>query len=286
MDEPVSYFGPSDFVFVSDFAHRISDFQRLVSKTRFSEVVMQGETTELFGAVWGAWQQRTGEQALPVVSWRGDSDLLSHTRNGVPLPVGKLRTYQYREIQGGGAVLARLAGGQPLLTRSTNEGGPVYFCATLPPADFSSLAQDGVVFYVMIHRALAVGASTQSTARQLTTGTPAAHSLADWNSLSQPRDSAFLSMRPFQAGAFQRGDELIALNRPQVEDRASTLNDASLERLFSGLDYRLVEDRVGDSTALASEIWRVFLMAMAVALLAEAWLCLPERKRPAVEAIA
>jgi len=244
----------------------------------------QGGTAELFGATWGAWQRGAGKQSVPVVAWRGDSDLLRHTHNGAPLPVGKLRTYQYCAIEGGGGVLARLDGGQPLLTRSTNESGPVYFCTTLPQADFSSLAQDGVVFYVMIHRALAVGALTQGKARQITTGTPAAHVLAGWKSLSDTGASALLSERPFQAGAFQRAEQWVALNRPQVEDRVGTLNDNSLERLFSGLNYRKVEDHVGDSTALASEIWRAFLLAMAVALLTEAGLCLPESKRPVREA--
>ena len=36
---------------------------------------------------------------------------------------------------------------------------------------------------------------------------------------------------------------------------------------------------MGNASALASEVWRAFLFAMAVALLVEAWLCFPERRR-------
>ena len=39
-----------------------------------------------------------------------------------------------------------------------------------------------------------------------------------------------------------------------------------------------MEDRVGSEASLASEIWRAFLLAMAAALLLEAWLCLPQRQ--------
>lgn len=238
---------------------------------------------ELFGATWGDWQQGLGSQPLPIASWRGDSDLLSHTRGGMPLPVGQLKLFQYCTINGGGNPLARLDGGYPWLTRSANDQGPVYFCATLPYAEYSSLAQDGVVFYVMIHRALSTGAMVQGKARQLAAGTEEANVVVDWEPLATSSELVLLSARPFQAGAYRHQDRLVALNRPPSEDQAGVLNDGALERLFSGLNYRKVEDRVGNRAALASEIWRAFLLAMAAALLLEAWLCLPERRVPSVE---
>ena len=45
-----------------------------------------------------------------------------------------------------------------------------------------------------------------------------------------------------------------------------------LKQAVSGLD-----DAVGSGSSLAAEIWRAFLVAMALALLAEAILCLPPR---------
>ena len=243
----------------------------------------QTGTGELFGAKWGDWQDAAGRQAVSVASWRGDSDLLSHTRTGSPLPVGKLHTYRYCSIDGVGNALARLEGGNPLLMRATTDGGPVYFCATLPHAGYSSLAQDGVVFYVMIQRALSIGAAVHGNARQLPAGTPAAREVVGWQSLSQPPEDMLSSARPLHGGVFQDGEQLIALNRPAGEDLARTLDDTAVDRLFGGLDYRQVEDRLGSTAALASEIWRPFLFAMVIALLVEAWLCMPEPKRQPVE---
>ena len=72
----------------------------------------------------------------------------------------------------------------------------------------------------------------------------------------------------------------IALNRPIEEDLDTTLVQDDVDQLFSGLDYRFVTDEVGSTSSLASEIWRAFLIIMAIALLVEAWLSLPEKKSP------
>jgi hypothetical protein len=53
------------------------------------------------------------------------------------------------------------------------------------------------------------------------------------------------------------------------------LDDPALRTLLAGLDYQRIDDRLGDHSALASEIWRVFLVVMAAALVIEALLCLP-----------
>lgn len=240
-------------------------------------------SNELFGLRWQEWNQASG-QAVRVASWRGDSDLLRHTRSNAALPVNELRTHRYCSIAGAGNALARLDGGAPLLTRPVAETGPVYYFATLPLGDYSNLAQQGVVFYVMIQRALSLGAGTQGKARQVTTGSQQARELAAWTSLDSPLDEALATARPFHPGAFRNGDRLMALNRLASEDGSDTLDAAAIQQLFSGLDYRLVEDRVGNDDALASEIWRAFVCIMAAALLLEAWLCMPQRPAPVPEA--
>lgn len=231
----------------------------------------------LFGLQWGAWRA-ADNRPLAIVSWRGDSDLLRHARDGEPLPVGKMLTYRYRSIVGPGNTIARFDGGLPMLTRSTSTDGPAYFCATLPHASYSSLATDGVVFYVMLQRALSVGAATLGNARQLAAGSADAQPVVDWQSLGGQQDQILASMRPLFAGAYQDGEKLIALNRPKTEDMARVLAETEIDQLFRGLDYRHMTDRVDDHSALASEIGRAFLMIMAAALLVEAWLSVPEGK--------
>ena len=84
--------------------------------------------------------------------------------------------------------------------------------------------------------------------------------------------------RSLNAGAYQRGESLVAINRPLAEDLPATLSTSQVERLMGGIDFRHVEEQVGSGGQLASEIWRVFLLGMAGALIAEAWLCLPEKR--------
>ena len=69
-----------------------------------------------------------------------------------------------------------------------------------------------------------------------------------------------------------------AVNRSQIEDSATAVPVATVDALFDGVSYRRIDVNVGDTSALASELWRVFLIAMVVALLAEAVLSLPGRR--------
>jgi hypothetical protein len=238
-----------------------------------------GGENVMFGIGWGEWHGEPGGPNVPVGTWRSDSDLWANALSGESLAVGKLRTYRFRAVRGDGASqLARLEGGIPLLSRVATDGGSAYFCATLPVLSHSSLAQDGIAFYAMIQRALAQGAATQGKARQIDAGTTPAKMIERWQPAGEgPRD-VFASARWVHAGAYGNGENWLALNRPIGEDGARILDDGQVDRLFSGLDYRHVQQTIGDSGSLASEIWRAFVMLMGAALFAEAWLCMPEQK--------
>ena len=58
------------------------------------------------------------------------------------------------------------------------------------------------------------------------------------------------------------------------------LADRRVADLFKGLDYARVDDKAGSIGSLIQEIWRLFLVAMMVAMVAEAALCLPKVARP------
>ena len=231
---------------------------------------------QAFQIAWNDWQGSPAKPT-PVTSWRGDSDVLMHTRNGDPLPVGTLHVSKFSPITGEGHVLARLEGGIPLLLRSRAMEGPVYFLGTWPQQTHSSLKRDGVVFYVMLQRLLSEGAATQGTARQLVADASQAALVDPAIPLSSPAEDIPFTARSLHAGAYQIDEQLIALNRPAAEDLAATLDVGQIERLIGGLDYRRVEDQIGNDTGLAREIWRAFLFVMAAALIVEAWLCLPEK---------
>jgi hypothetical protein len=239
----------------------------------------ESDDKKVLGLGWGEWKGTVGGATIPITSFRGDSDLFANAQSGESLAVGKLRTSRYRAVVGeGSSSLARLEGGLPLLARAHNEREPIYFCATLPILSHSSLALDGVAFYAMIQRALSVGAATQGKARLVSAGTPLAKEVEQWEPAADASRDVFLSSRWVNGGAYQKGERWLALNRPPTEDSAPVLDAGHVDRLFTGLDFRNVEQNIADTGSLASEIWRAFLVVMGVALFTEACLCLPEKK--------
>ena len=177
-------------------------------------------TGDLFGVRWTAWESPKSETA--VESWRGDEDLLAHTASGQPLPVGQLQVRKYCGLSGEVTPLATLRGGAPLLARVTTTRGSAYFCATTPaPAD-SSLASSGVVFYVLIQRALASGAAALGNTRQLTAGDAPADNPTLWKRVAGARE-AISTDYAFHRGVYQDGERLLAVNRAAAEASAPVL---------------------------------------------------------------
>ena len=241
------------------------------------------DATEIFGLHWNGWEGNGVEKSQPVEWWRNDADLLANTRDGTALPVGIIEVSRRCGIVGNGIPLARTAGRAPLLVRAASEqGGAAYFLGTLPSPAASSLARDGVVMFALLHRALNEGANTLGKAQQRVAGRGALGGDASgWRRVEQNADPVTSANLPFRAGVLAKGDKLVGLNRPGSEDQPQTLSTIALGELFAGLDFRVITDTLEDARSLTNEVWRTFLIAMAVALLGEALLCMP---RPRVRA--
>ncbi len=234
---------------------------------------------ELFGMSWGEW--REPDEPVGVESWRSDQDLLERTQSGTALPVGDLSVRRHCTLAGDATPLATLFGGDALLARATTAAGGVYFLTTTAAVGDSSLAANGIVMYAFIQRALHAGAESLSKAQQMVAGAPRDAGVA-WHKIVGPPE-ALSTEYPYHAGAYTSGDRMLAVNRSGQEDRAAALDDGAVEELFQGLDFDRVEDRAGSTSALAREVWRVFLYGMIAALLVEAALCLPKRPKLAGE---
>ena len=241
---------------------------------------------ELFGYRWTEWDDDPAE-VEDAGTWRTDAGILQNTQDGNALPVGDLKVYRHCEFEGSGSALARLQSGSPLLSRATTDRGSVWFCGTLPMASHSSLARDGVVFYVMLHRAINTGAQALGQARTLNAGKGVLGDVTDWNALGGSGEIV-PSALAYNSGAFkhERDSRLVALNRPDEEDTPRILNNEQLETLLEGVEYQRIDDKAGSEKSLASEIWKMFLILLGVAVIAEAILCLPDKKRlkPVAEA--
>lgn len=233
---------------------------------------------QMFGLRWNGWQ-RAGDKPKNVEWWRNDAGLLANTRDGASLPVGELEVLRHRGIRGDGVPLARLGAEHPLLVRSTLErGGGAYFLGTLPGPSASSLARDGVVMFAMLHRALNDGARGLGKAQQrLCAQGVLGSDDTKWRSVSAAKGDVIptATALALRAGVVESGERLVALNRPPSEDQPQVLASSALDGLFKGIDYERVEDTLESNRSLTSEVWRTFLMAMALFIVGEALLCMP-----------
>jgi hypothetical protein len=230
---------------------------------------------EFLGVKWESWADTTDE--LAVDTWRGDQDLLSHTLSGAALPVGELAIREYCELSGEVTPLATLRDGKPLIARVTTDRGGVYFCTTTPTPRDSSLATDGIVLYVAVQRALAMGASELGNTRQLVAGDTRTNATS-WERLSGA-DEALSTEFTFHRGVYTTDERLLAVNRSASEDQAPVLADEQVAGLFRGLDFARVDDQAGNINSLIQEVWRLFLATMMIAMVVEAMLCLPKLRR-------
>lgn len=230
--------------------------------------------TAFLGQTWKNWIEPAAE--LGVETWRGDQDLLANTQDGSALPVGELSIRRYCRLEGDAVSLATLKGGAPLMARAATDRGGAYFVATTAQPRDSSLAANGIVLYVFTQRAIAAGVAVLGDTRAVAAGEFAGlGATADWTRIAGAAD-AISTAYGYQRGVYAAGEMLLAVNRPPREDDPRIVPDDSVNGLFSGLDFRRVEDQASRFSALVQEIWRSFLLVMMLALLGEAALCIPK----------
>lgn len=266
----------------------------------------------LLGLGWEHWIEDAGE--APIARWRNDIDLLANTASGAALPVGDIKLRRRMSLADGDFTpLATLADDQPLVGRRFHGDGAIYFCGTNPTADDSSLAADGVVFYVMVQRALAAGSGSLGSAHQLdatpmsltaprsdptpqtaprsepnsptappsepdSPTTPRSTPDQPWRRLAGPEE-ARSDEYPAQAGVYEVGSKLLAINRPAQEDAFTTVSDQRLGEMFGELDFVRVDLDTDGQGGLVREVWRLFVIAMIAAMIFEAGLSMPRMLR-------
>ncbi|MDC0263248.1 BatA domain-containing protein, partial [Verrucomicrobiales bacterium] len=202
---------------------------------------LSGES--FLGFKWGEYLGK-GEDLLKVGWWRTESGLLANTRNGNPLPVGDLNVFQARANEGEIQPLLKLESGEVVIGKLISETqGPVYIWATLPRSNFSTLASDGIAFFVMIHRALDEGVAAVSPARTsdansaALAGTPAAAPL-DEKAIGDSLAAPGLLPAAFEYTTTDQSKRLLALNRPTSEDDLRIVDAEGISPLLEGVEFR------------------------------------------------
>src|SRR4030095_14045841 len=102
---------------------------------------------------WGEVQAAEAERNYRILRWVEDEGPLAKTDEGLSLPLREV-TFQRRQmIVGPKNVLAAFEDGAPFLARQTLGRGEIFFCASLPKKEWSSLSE-GPVLVPMMQRLL------------------------------------------------------------------------------------------------------------------------------------
>ena len=205
--------------------------------------------------------------------WDEEQGPLAKTDEGLSLPVRELGFQRRQAITGSKNVLAAYSDGAAFLVRQSLGRGEVFFCASSPAREWSTLGE-GPVLVPMLQRCLQAGSRRLQRNASIWCGQISPADLAlRWTSV----DSAAAKDIRTQAGVYRSGDRLLAVNRPPGEDDLERLASDRARTLFAGLPFQSFQEDRRRSDTLQGEFWRVFLLMMLIFLLVEGILILPPK---------
>jgi hypothetical protein len=230
--------------------------------------------TALDNLSWGEIET-TKTNAFKIARWDEEQGPLARTEERISLPVAGLEFLKRQKISGAAQVLGAFSDGATFLARKTIGRGEIYFCASLPVNDWSTLS-DGDVLVPMLQRMLQSGARRLQNAVMATCGDlPASLAQMSWTAVS----GGAASDPKLHAGVYKSGDRFLAVNRSATEDTPERLDPQRATALFGDLPAQIFRDVGSRADQLQGEVWRLFLFGMLLFLLAEGWLILPQTRR-------
>lgn len=228
------------------------------------------------GLGWGDIQNSDSRDGYRILRWSEDEGPLARSDEHASLPLDQTQFLRRQLIAGQKNALAAFEDGSAFLVRQDVGKGQAYFCASLPEAGWSSLA-DGPVLVPMLQRLLLAGGRRLQQVSSVACGElDAADGARQWTAV----DSVEKKDIHTQAGVYRSGDRMLAVNRPAAEDDPEIVSSEQARALFGALPVQLWREQGFATNQLQGEIWRVFVFAMLVFLIAEGVLMLPVARKP------
>lgn len=231
----------------------------------------------IFGQRWGELQASAPGKLFILKDWNQTDGPLRDGIDGTSIPGARLTAIRRQPILGDATQLARWDDESAFLTRIVIDRGTAWFAASLPDYTWSNLG-DADVLLPLVQRIVSQGAERFDASYLAPVGSDAARLLPsearkrlDDHATPDPANAAH------EAGVYQLGERLIALNRPASEDDPEVASRESLEHALQGTGFTYFE-HAGQTTgrSLGEEFWRPFLIAVLAMFILEAWLCLPK----------
>lgn len=217
-----------------------------------------------------------------VAEWNRTSGPLADTASGSALPVDSLKILKRSTLAGSLADASALcADGRPFLYSSfVNKQGKLYFCTTLPVPEWSNLG-DGVVLVPMLKRMQQEGEKRFAKITFSDCGTTGNvnHDSLPYPLSFSPNPAELNSANPiYDTGVFFKDQKFLVVNRPIIEDFRGSLADDDVKSLFKNCKIYLFNESSENDSAMQTEIWRWFLIAMFCFLVAESFLLAPGKQ--------
>lgn len=239
-------------------------------------------TTPFLDLKWSPPTEAERGKFLILQDWNHTDGPLRDGIDGTPIPADRLKAIRRQIPSGDAAPLAKWEDGEPFLARRVVDRGTAWFLGSLPDYTWSNLA-DADVLLPVTQRIVTAGADRFDASYLTFAGSPESRTLSgetrtrlDNYGTPDPANAAF------ETGVYRLGSRLLAINRPAAEDEPEILTKDQLDLALDGTNYTLL-DQAGQATAddISRDLWRPFLIAVLLFLIAEAILCLPKKQTDA-----
>lgn len=237
------------------------------------------------GFSWGALETAPNGEFFILKEWIRDEGPLRDGLDGTPIPANRTKAIQRRVLVGTDATpLATWDNGSTFVARKVLDAGTLWFVNTTPDYRWSNMG-DADVLLPLLQRTLDLGVERLGAAMMAEAGSRSAEAKPGETRTRLDNFSTNTSIH--EAGVFRIGERVLAVNRPAGEDNEEIVPSERLDVLLAGTNYSLFENAAASKDgSLAQEVWRAFLVAMLLFLLAEAILCLTPKPVPGRQAVA
>lgn len=236
---------------------------------------------EFLGIRWSPVQNAATDKFFILDSWNRSDGLLRDAIDGTSLAGHRLKAIARQIPEGDLVPLAKWDDGEAMLTRRIVNQGTIWCLGSLPDYSWSNLG-DADLLLPALQRMVLAGADRFDQAHQGEVGPGTARLGEGVRRRLDSYGEANPSNAAYEAGIFDAGDRVLAINRPATEDVPDILTREQLDVLLEGVNYSMF-DQTGqqDDSGLSRDVWRIFLIAAMLFLILEALLCLP-KKSPTV----
>lgn len=236
-------------------------------------------TTPFLDLKWSQPTEAERGKFLILQDWNRADGPLRDGIDGTPIPAERMKAIRRQIPVGDATPLAKWEDGEPFLSRRIIDHGTAWFLGSTPDYTWSNLG-DADVLLPVVQRIVNAGADRFDASYLSTVGAEETRTLAGE---SRTRLDQYGDQDPanaaYEAGVYRLGSRLLAVNRPAAEDEPELLGREQLDTALDGTGYTLL-DQAGQAaeTDLSHDLWRPFLIAVMLFLIAEAILSLPKRQ--------